>query len=586
MNFAYPQGRIFLVLAFAAAILAVLALVRKRRALRRLARQGIHQPGVLVRPVRQIVKCVLLLLGVLLLGIALLGPQWGWMEEEFPPRKGRDVVLVLDVSRSMLAEDVAPNRLERARTELRDLADYLERAGGYRIGLISFAERSAVLCPLTSDYRCFAEELADASLKSLRLRGHAAWGDGTRISTALDRAGQIIDDDNAAYTDVLLVSDGGDMARETLEAADALARRGITVHTLGLGDSAHGSLIPVPRSSRPAGASALPRRVGVHSVARGGAASHRRASHGRYFAAGTGYLELDRPFGDLLAAKKSLERQFVHRERHGIHRFQWFVAPALVLLLIQWLLSDARPGRTALEQPNYFHWVRRRHEKSTNHRVTENTENGKQQKHRRLSLLIATGLFLCVLCDSVVSSFLPAVSAEPTQAVDPWTAFRHGNELLRQAQQAGTKADSALLVQAQRQYRKCLARQASTPDAGTLFEDARYNLEVAKLLLMQISRSGTNAGQPGPRVRRTTKRMRVIRNARRKARTRRRSRTRAARIRPANKFQGKGFLGAAERKDADKTERKKEKGDAEKTTSDDQKNKSDSGQNRIRWRAE
>ena len=139
------------------------------------------------------------------------------------------------------------------RTELRNLADYLERAGGYRIGLISFAERSAVLCPLTSDYRCFAEELAAASLKSLRLRGHAAWGDGTRISTALDRAGKSIDDDNAAYTDVLLVSDGGDMARETLEAADALARRGITVHTLGLGDSAHGSLIPVrDRLGRPA----------------------------------------------------------------------------------------------------------------------------------------------------------------------------------------------------------------------------------------------------------------------------------------------------------------------------------------------
>ncbi|MGH7225177.1 MAG: VWA domain-containing protein, partial [Gemmataceae bacterium] len=137
MNFAYPQGRIYLVLAFAVAALAVLALVRKRRALRRLARQGISQPGVLVRPIRQILKCALLLLVALLLGIAVLGPQWGWIEEEMPPRRGRDVVIVLDVSRSMLAEDVAPNRLERARADLRDLADYLEGAGGYRIGLIT-----------------------------------------------------------------------------------------------------------------------------------------------------------------------------------------------------------------------------------------------------------------------------------------------------------------------------------------------------------------------------------------------------------------------------------------------------------------
>ena len=371
MHFAYPQYRPLLVLAAAVAALAVLALVRKRRALRRLAGQGIHQPGMLVRRGRQYLKCVLLIAAAALLGIALLGPQWGWIEVDVPPRSGRDVLILLDVSRSMLAEDVAPSRLLRAKEDLRDLAARLEREGGYRIGLIAFAERAAVLCPLTSDYRCFEEELAAASLETLRLRGHANWGDGTQISTALDRAASAIDDANAAYTDVLLISDGDDMAPQTLASADALGRRGIAVHALGLGDAAHGALIPVPPPLSPPG-------TGDKG---GGRATYLRyqgelvytrlqepilraiAEHtgGRYFAAGTGFLELDRTFGDMVAEKEGLERQVAGKQRHGIHRFQWFLVPALALLLLNGVLGDARRlGNSMPYRPVYFRWVRRR----------------------------------------------------------------------------------------------------------------------------------------------------------------------------------------------------------------------------------
>lgn len=360
MHFAYPQYRPLLALAAVVAALAVLALVRKRRALRRLAGQGIHQTGMLVRRGRQYLKCVLLMTAAALLGIALLGPQWGWIEEEVPPRSGRDVLILLDVSRSMLAEDVAPSRLERAKEDLRNLAARLEREGGYRIGLIAFAERAAVLCPLTSDYRCFEEELAAASLQTLRLRGHANWGDGTQISTALDRAASAIDDANAAYTDVLLISDGDDMAPQTLASADALGRRGITVHTLGLGDAAQGALIPV--RDRFGRATHLRYQGELVYTRLQEPILHAIAEHtrGRYFAAGTGFLDLDRIFGDMLADKEGLERQVSGKQRHGIHRFQWFLAPALALLLLGSVLSDARrPGKTMPYRPVYFRWVRR-----------------------------------------------------------------------------------------------------------------------------------------------------------------------------------------------------------------------------------
>jgi Ca-activated chloride channel family protein len=348
------------VVAAAVAGLAVLALWRRRRALRRLTDVSAARPLLLARRWAPAVKTVLLLATVVLLGIALLGPQWGHTTEEAPPAKGRDVLIVLDVSRSMLAEDVAPNRLARAKADVRDLVSGLEAAGGYRVGLIAFAERAALLCPLTFDYRCFEEELTRASLESLRLRGDPGLDDGTQIAAALRRVEQAIDKNNAAYVDVLLISDGGDMAQETLAAADDLARAGIAVHALGLGDPVQGALIPVVGTDgrrthlRYQGELV---RVRLEEPVLRAVAEH---THGRYFAAGTGYLPLDQVFRDLLAGKEGRERA-ANAQRVGIHRYQWFLAPALTLLLLELLIGGARRASTeAGARPGYFQWARRR----------------------------------------------------------------------------------------------------------------------------------------------------------------------------------------------------------------------------------
>ena len=103
----------------------------------------------------------------------------------------------------------------------------LAGAGGFRIGLIAFAERASLLCPLTSDYRCFEEELGRASLETLRLRGDPGADDGTQLALALRRAERAIDPNTAKYTDVLLISDGDDMAKDTLSAAEALGKMGV-----------------------------------------------------------------------------------------------------------------------------------------------------------------------------------------------------------------------------------------------------------------------------------------------------------------------------------------------------------------------
>ena len=100
---------------------------------------------------RQWLKAFCLIGAVGFLALALMQPQWG-VHWENVPSQGRHVMLLLDVSRSMLAEDVKPNRLERAKAAIRELVQVMQKEGGHRLGLVVFASRAALHCPLTLDY--------------------------------------------------------------------------------------------------------------------------------------------------------------------------------------------------------------------------------------------------------------------------------------------------------------------------------------------------------------------------------------------------------------------------------------------------
>jgi Ca-activated chloride channel family protein len=363
MHYAYPQLTWLGLLAGGLlAGLLVVAAVRRRRALRRLAEAPTAEPLLLVSRPRQLIKAALMLAAAGLLAFTVLGPQWGELTEEVrePSAPGRDVLVVLDVSRSMSAEDVAPSRLGRAKADVRDLAASLEKQGGYRIGLVAFADRASLLCPLTSDFRCFEEELSRASLETLRLRGDGGEA-GTQIGAGLQRAAETIGEETAPYTDVVLISDGGDMETDTLAAADLLAKKGVAAHVLGLGDPNQGALIPVTRPDGTRGhlkyqgelvRSKLEEDVLKQIASRTG---------GQYVAAGTGFVELDRWFGSAVASKTSRELESAGQSRTYVHRFQWFLAPAVGLLLLHLLVRDGRRRAAGpVARVGYFLWVRRR----------------------------------------------------------------------------------------------------------------------------------------------------------------------------------------------------------------------------------
>lgn len=180
------------------------------------------------------VKGAVLIVGLGLLIFAASRPRWGVYFEDVQTR-GVDMFVLLDVSRSMLAEDVAPNRLERAKSDVRDLLQYLE---GDRVGLIAFAGAAVVQTPLTTDHGFFQMVLEDTDPDSAP-RGGSLIGDAIR--KALEAMEPRHDRDQV----IVLITDGEDHDSFPAEAAKAAAERDVKVICVGLGDTEEGMRIPI-----------------------------------------------------------------------------------------------------------------------------------------------------------------------------------------------------------------------------------------------------------------------------------------------------------------------------------------------------
>lgn len=244
--FAHPQLLALSLLLPVLAGLAWLTYRRRRLALAQFA--AIPSFGLLLAeqaPLR-FVRNLAGSFGIMLLAFGVAGPQWG----RDPGRAialGRDVVVVLDLSRSMLAE--APSRLARGRDALIEMSRAVERRGGHRLALVVFAGRARVLCPLTRDCDHFRDALEriDETHLPTDLRPVGETRSGTRIGAGLALAMELLDPDYAGFQDIVLVSDGDDPARdnEWRSAAEEARARGIAVHAVGIGDpSPPGSPVP------------------------------------------------------------------------------------------------------------------------------------------------------------------------------------------------------------------------------------------------------------------------------------------------------------------------------------------------------
>lgn len=186
-------------------------------------------------------KFCLLLLAMSITILAAMGPQTGSRLEE-ATREGVDIIVALDVSRSMLAEDVRPTRLERAKMAIGRLVDQLDND---RIGLVVFAASSHVQVPLTADHHAVKMLLNPVNTQSVAAQG-------TLIESALDRAMGAFPEDHGQSRIIILISDGESHDDNPRDAATRASDLGIVVHTVGIG-SRQGSPIPVFENGRQAG---------------------------------------------------------------------------------------------------------------------------------------------------------------------------------------------------------------------------------------------------------------------------------------------------------------------------------------------
>jgi len=295
---------------------------------------------------RQIASGVLVILGAALMLVALVQPQWG-QTDRMIKRTGIDVVFALDLSRSMLARDVSPSRLQAAKNEIETT---LERLGGDRVGLVVFTAVSFAQSPLTTDYgamRFYLKKLAPNQMP---------FG-GTSVGRALDDSADLLlgknEDEQGGETPmkraktqiVVLITDGEDHESNPLQTAEYIGRQGIHIVTVGFGSEA-GDRIPVYRDD-------------------GTLTGYKRDRDGKYvrtkldastlkkIANETGGIyipyrgENSVAYGliEYINQLEKAELEALMRQRYK-ERFMWFLLPGLLLIMIGFALGDRRrPGR-------------------------------------------------------------------------------------------------------------------------------------------------------------------------------------------------------------------------------------------------
>jgi len=266
--------------------------------------------------------------GLLVMGAA--GPQVGTRMEEVK-RAGVDVMLAVDVSTSMLCQDIAPTRLENTKQEIQRFIGGLK---GDRVGIVAFAGNSVVLCPLTTDYGA-------AKLLVRVLQPDLVSDPGTALADAIEAARKSFNAPDVKSRVIVIITDGEDHEERAVEAAKAAADEGIRIYTIGMGSPGGG---PIPIKDGKGNDAGFKRdRSGGVVVSRLNEVLLQRVAEtggGRYLRATQSAQELDAIWSDLSSMEKS---EFGQKQYAGFeNRFQYLVFPAFLILLAEFFVSERK----------------------------------------------------------------------------------------------------------------------------------------------------------------------------------------------------------------------------------------------------
>ena len=335
MYFHAAAYTILLVLVPILVALYVYAFVRKRQALRAFM-EPLLMPALLPghSRARQWLKALCMTGAVAALVLALMQPQWG-IDWQDIPRRGRDLIVLLDVSISMKAQDVLPNRLEQAKQAVRKLVEYLQKTGGHRLGLVAFAGRASLQSPLTMDYPFYLKRLEEVDTETVVRNGTSI---GSAIRQVLEGFSKI----EYEYTDLIILTDGEDHNSFPLGAARLAAAQKMNLYTVGIGDASEGHLVPVKWTEEGLPFFAKYRGEAVLSqMNQSLLLEMARVTNGEYLAGGTREVPLDRLYREAIAGKPRRSIEVSERE-HLIDRYYWFVLAAVLLLAADMLLRERK----------------------------------------------------------------------------------------------------------------------------------------------------------------------------------------------------------------------------------------------------
>ncbi len=337
MTFLYPIW--LYVGAFGCAALALLMMWsgrKRKRALRRFV--GTRHVEAFVSSLsasRRRLKQTLLILGTACAFVALARPLWGYHFEE-ARREGVDLMFAVDTSKSMLAQDLRPNRLERAKLAVEELGRRIE---GGRFGLVAFAGDAFLQTPLTLDRDMFSLSLSALDTSIIPIGG-------TDVATAIRAAEHAFSTEPNRRKVLVLMTDGEDLEGNAITAAEQAAKDGMTIYTVGLG-TAQGELIPVTDAKGRADLLRDPAGEPVRSRLDEAALQKiAQVTGGAYQPLGQSGQGLEVLYRDHLArlAKESVTSR-MNRIYH--EQFQWPLAAAILLLLIEPVMGERRKRKAS-----------------------------------------------------------------------------------------------------------------------------------------------------------------------------------------------------------------------------------------------
>ncbi len=280
-------------------------------------------------------SAILTIFAVALTVLALSGPQYGFQWQEIE-RKGVDIIIALDCSRSMLANDVQPTRLDRAKREIIDLLNMLE---GDRVGLVAFSGTAFLQCPLTIDYPAFYLFLDVLTPDYLPLGG-------SDLAAAVQTAGHAFDPQSRADKAVILITDGEHTGRQDpMAAARAAMKAGIKLFTIGVGS---GDGVPVPDQQGGFKKDAS-HQIVLSKLDESLLSRMALATGGSYVRSVAGDIDLETIYKEQIRMHMAGATVESGRKRIWADRYQWPLALAVALLLLaRWFPPVSHTGALIL----------------------------------------------------------------------------------------------------------------------------------------------------------------------------------------------------------------------------------------------